>query len=101
MNWLLLVAAAVAAFTTVGHFVIGRKLYLLPMLAASFDEVARKVMHAVFHYVSVFLLLSTAALGAGAFGVSLGDGGDTLFRFIALNKHRGDRGARAVLIQSR
>jgi hypothetical protein len=68
MNWLVLISGLVAAFCTVGHFAIGSKQYLQPMLQASFDDVAKKVMHCVFHYVSVYLVLSTAFLIAVGFG---------------------------------
>jgi len=69
MNWLITISGIFALFTTIGHFTVGSKQFLKPMLDATFDPVARKVMHCVFHYVSVFLILSTLALllvGTGA-----------------------------------
>jgi len=68
MNWLVLTSGIVAAFCTVGHFAIGSKQFLQPMLQASFDDVSKKVMHCVFHYVSVYLVLSTIFLIAVGFG---------------------------------
>ena len=62
MNWYLIVAGLLAAFTSVGHFIIGSRQFLAPMLDASFDGVARKQMYSVFHYVSVDLVLSAALL---------------------------------------
>ena len=59
MNRYLIVSGLLPAFTTVGHFAIGSKRFLEPMLQAPFDGVARKQMHCVFHYVSVDLVLST------------------------------------------
>ncbi|MGD2269940.1 MAG: hypothetical protein PVI06_06025 [Desulfobacterales bacterium] len=84
MNPLLLISGLVAGFCTVGHFMIGSKSYLKPMLNASFDEVAKKVMHSVFHYVSVFLVLASIAL------LSLGFGwrphaGSLMAKFIAIH----------------
>jgi hypothetical protein len=85
MNVYLIVAGIVALFTTVGHFTIGSKQFLQPMLASTFDPLTQKVMHCVFHYVSAFLILSTAAMLLIGFGVDLGAGTQLLVRFIALN----------------
>ncbi len=83
MNWQLLVAGFVALSVVGGHFTIGSKQYLQPMLAASFDEVAKKVMHCVFHYVSVYLVISTAVLLALGFGIDLGGNSSLVVKFIA------------------
>lgn len=64
---------------------MGSKEYLNPMLAASFDPVPKKVMHSVFHYVSVFLILSTLALLALGFGIIADNQPSLLVHFIALN----------------
>jgi len=64
---------------------MGTKMYLKPMLSASFDLVPKKVMHSVFHYVSVFLILSTLALLLLGFGVITDSQPSLLVRFIALN----------------
>ena len=85
MNWPVLIAGVGAVFITLGHFVVGSRLYLKPMLQAEFDGLPKKVNHCVFHYVSVYLVLSAIFLllaGAGYTGQS-----DTswLVKFIALN----------------
>ncbi len=85
MNWFIISAGILGAFTTVGHFTMGTKEYLKPMLAASFDEVPKQVMRSVFHYVSVFLILSTLALLALGFGFITDEQPSLLARFIALN----------------
>ncbi len=85
MNGPIFIAGIAAAFCTLGHFTVGRKQYLLPMLAATFDDVAKKVNQCVFHYVSVFLVLSAAALLAIGSGAALPAGTAGLARFIALN----------------
>jgi hypothetical protein len=85
MNWLVLIAGLASAFTTIGHFVIGTKQYLAPMLAASFDDVPKKVMHSVFHYVSVFQIMSTLALLAVGLGLVTAGQPSLLVRFVALN----------------
>ena len=84
MNWLIIIAGVVAAFTTIGHFTIGSKQYLKPMLAASFDPEAKRVMQAVFHYVSTFLITSTLAMLAIGFGVITDVQPSLLVRFIAV-----------------
>lgn len=83
MNSWALAAGVLTGMTTLGHFTLGSRWYLRPMIAAEFDEVARKTMECVFHYVSVFLLLSTAALLAAGAGLLDGEPG-FLLRFIAL-----------------
>ncbi len=72
MNWMILVAGFVGGFTTIGHFLIGSKQFLSPMLESQFDLVPKKVMHSVFHYVSVYLIFSTTTLLLVGFGVDLG-----------------------------
>jgi hypothetical protein len=62
MNPLIVSAGIIALITTAGHFTAGRQMYLKPLLASDMDEVPKKVLHCVFHYVSTFLILSTLAL---------------------------------------
>ena len=50
MNALVLTAGIFAFGVVIGHFTLGAKLYLKPMLAAEFDPVAKRVMLCVFHY---------------------------------------------------
>ncbi len=85
MNCYVLSAAIFALLTTVGHFVMGTKLYLVPMLKSDLEPVAAKVMQAVFHYVSVFLILSTVVLFAVALGKVPAEAGHYLAAFVALN----------------
>lgn len=85
MNWLVFISGLFAAFTTVGHFVMGSKLYLRPMLDATFDEVAKKVMHCVFHYVSTDLVLSAIVLLAAGLGLDFGLHLRLLVKFIAIH----------------
>ena len=85
MNWFILIAGVVSAFTTLGHFAVGSKQFLKPMLEASFDPVPKKVMHCVFHYISAYLILSTLSLLAIGFGGITGEETTLLVRFIAVN----------------
>ena len=85
MNWFIFIAGVIAALATVGHFTIGRKSFLKPMLDAPFDDVPKKVMHCVFHYVSAFMVISTIALLVVGIGVKFKSGHTLLVDFIAIN----------------
>lgn len=85
MNMYLLIAGVLASLTVIGHFAVGQKSFLRPMVTAEFDEVAKQVMHSVFHYVSVFLLLSALVLLAAGLGYLNTQVSSALAVFIALN----------------
>ena len=85
MNGYILIAGVFALATVLGHFLVGSKQYLIPMLAASFDPIPKNVMHCVFHYISTYLILSAAALLIIGFGVWSGSGSKAVAIFIALN----------------
>ena len=85
MNLFLFISGLVAGFTTVGHFAIGSKSFLKPMLNASFDDIPKKVMHSVFHYISVFLVLSTIVLLFLGLSPQLKTASSLLVRFIAIH----------------
>ncbi len=85
MNAPIFVAGLAAAFITIGHFTIGSKQYLKPMLRAPFDTLPKKVNHCVFHYVSVYLLLSAIVLMLIGLGYLAGEKTTWLIRFIAAN----------------
>jgi hypothetical protein len=55
------------------------------MLEATFDPIAKKVMHCVFHYISTFLIISTIALLAVGSGTIKPQGSAILVQFIAAN----------------
>ena len=85
MNWALFIAGLFAGLTTLGHFFVGSKSFLKPMLQASFDEVPKKVLHCVFHYVSAYLILSTIVLLAMGLGFNVKGDTTLLIRFIAIH----------------
>jgi hypothetical protein len=85
MNWMILISGLAAGFVNLGHFTIGSKEFLKPMLQADFDDVPQKVMHCVFHYVSVYLILSFIVLMAIGLGFSFGAADKLLVKFIAVN----------------
>ncbi len=82
---MILIAGIFSAATTVGHFAVGSKAFLAPMLGAAFEEIPKKVMHCVFHYVSTFLILSAITLLLIGLGVWSGPGAIPVARFIAAN----------------
>jgi len=85
MNWLVLISGLFGLFAVIGHFTIGNKSFLKPMMDAQFEDVPKKIMHSVFHYVSVFMVLSTVALILVGFGIDFDLDDTLLVRFIALN----------------
>jgi len=85
MNWLILIGGLAAGFCTLGHFAIGSKAFLKPMLQAPFDDMPKKVMHCVFHYISVFLVLSSITLIAVGLGYHFNADTTLLVKFIAIN----------------
>ena len=85
MNWMILISGLAAGFVNLGHFTIGSKNFLKPMLQTDFDDVPKKVMHCVFHYVSVYLILSFIVLMAIGLGFSFGTADKLLVKFIAIN----------------
>lgn len=85
MNWPILISGLAAVFCTLGHFTVGRKQYLKPMLAASFDDVAKKVNHCVFHYVSAFLVLSAVCLVLIGAGLTFNTDTSLLVKFISIH----------------
>jgi hypothetical protein len=85
MKFMVLLSGIVALLTTIGHFTVGTQQFLNPLLKSDMEPVAKKVMQCVFHYMSVFLVLSTLALLMVGFEVRTGSPARLLTRFIALN----------------
>ena len=85
MNWMILVSGLAAGLANLGHFTVGSKNFLKPMLQADFDDVSKKVMHCIFHYISVYMVLSFMVLIAIGLGFSFGSANALLVKFIAIN----------------
>lgn len=66
MNFFILISAIISLAAVIGHFAIGRKDYLIPVLSSDIDIIPKKVMLSLFHYMSVFMILSTVILFAGS-----------------------------------
>ena len=85
MNWPIFIAGIGAVMITLGHFAVGSKLYLRPMLQASFDDLPKKVNHCVFHYISAYLVLSAVFLLLVGTGYTNPADTSWLVKFISLN----------------
>lgn len=62
MNWYLFLAALFTFFACIGHFTMGVKSFLKPVLEAEIDEIPKKVMHSLFHYMSAYMVISFVVL---------------------------------------
>jgi len=85
MNWMVFISGLAAGCVNLGHFIVGRKQFLKPMLQAEFDEIPKKVMQCVFHYISVYVILSFIVLIAVGLGFRFGPADTLLVKFIAVN----------------
>ncbi|NRD73599.1 hypothetical protein HQQ94_10125 [Shewanella sp. VB17] len=85
MNIFFIAAAILGLLTCLGHFTYGSKQYLQPMLASNLTPLVKTVLHCVFHFVSVFLVLSSMVLGACGMDVISNMQGFGLVLFVALN----------------
>ncbi|HJN06206.1 MAG TPA: hypothetical protein QF480_06290 [Bacteroidales bacterium] len=59
MNYLILTAGVIAALATIGHTTMGSKKFLRPVMKSDLDLTVKKVMQSLFHYMSVFMVLTT------------------------------------------
>ena len=85
MNYFILISAILSLAAVIGHFTMGRKDYLKPVLNSDIDIVPKKVMHSLFHYMSVFMVLSTIILFSGSSqSCPLYDYVQNMIRFIAI-----------------
>lgn len=64
MTNLVLAAAIFSLLATIGHFAMGKKMFLQPIMESNADILPKKVMESVFHYMSFFLVFTTFVLFA-------------------------------------
>jgi hypothetical protein len=69
INWLVLTSGVITFMLFIGHITVGVKDYLAPMLDAGFNGQAKKIMHCQFHYVTVFVFLSSVVLTVAGLGI--------------------------------
>ncbi len=62
MDYLILTSGILALLATIGHFMVGTKNFLKPVMNSDIDEIPKKVMQSIFHYMSVFLVLTSLFL---------------------------------------
>ncbi|WP_406661708.1 hypothetical protein V7O66_04095 [Methanolobus sp. ZRKC3] len=81
----IIIAGFLALFVVVGHFVFGSKWYLRPMLDSNMELIPKAILQSVFHYVSIYLLLSSITLLLIGFGIFLSPENVIMVKFIGLN----------------
>ncbi|MBC8316075.1 MAG: hypothetical protein ISR57_05780 [Bacteroidales bacterium] len=69
MNYFTLFAGIIALIAVIGHFAMGKKMYLTPVLKSDIDEVPKKVVESLFHYMSAFMIITTFFLIWSSFGM--------------------------------
>ncbi len=85
MNFFIFISALITFVAIIGHFTMGRKAYLKPVMDSDIEQVPKKVMQSVFHYMSVFLVLSLFILLAGSHrSCPMYDYVHTMIRFIGM-----------------
>ena len=85
MNPPIFLAGLGAALIAAEHLTRGRKQYLTPMLRISFDDLAKKTLLGVYHYLSSFLTISAAVLLAVGAGYDFNNQATWLVKFISIN----------------
>lgn len=83
MNWYLIISGVFAVLSTVGHLTAGYKQELQPMLEAEFDPGAKQTMHAIFHFGTAALVLSSVFLLLAGFGITFNTNPFLVVLFIA------------------
>jgi hypothetical protein len=71
MNYFIITSAVVATMANIGHFAMGNKEYLKPVMNSNAAEIPKKVMQSAFHYMSVYMVLTAVLLIAFSFGENL------------------------------
>ncbi len=62
MDYFILTSGVLASLATIGHFAVGTKDFLKPVMVSDIDEIPKKVMQSLFHYMSVFMVLTSIFL---------------------------------------
>ncbi len=85
MNIVVFLAGLVAGFATIGHFIIGSREFLKPVMGSQVEEIPKRVMMGLFHYMSVFMVLTTIILISLSLGCNLiFENPDDILKFIAV-----------------
>jgi len=70
MNYFFFAAGIISLSACVGHFTMGYKQFLKPVLNSNIDEIPKRVMLSLFHYMSVFMAISTILLLSFGLGIN-------------------------------
>ena len=62
MNYYIFTAGIISTFATIGHFTIGSKDFLKPVLNSEVGDIPKNVMISLFHYMSGFMVLTSVIL---------------------------------------
>ena len=62
MNYYIFTAGVISMLATIGHFAIGTKDFLKPVLNSEIDDIPKNVMVSLFHYMSGFMVLTSVIL---------------------------------------
>jgi len=85
MNYFIFVSAIISLAAVIGHFTMCRRDHLKPVMDSDIDIVPKKVIQSIFHYMSVFMVLSTIILFAGSHhSCPLYDYVQNMIRFIGI-----------------
>jgi hypothetical protein len=71
MDYLILTSGVVATLATIGHFAMGNKVYVKPVMDSNAAEIPKRVMLSAFHYMSVYMVLTVVILLAFSMGENL------------------------------
>ncbi|MEK7382402.1 MAG: hypothetical protein AAB262_03860, partial [Elusimicrobiota bacterium] len=96
----ILVAGILATGIVIGHFTLGFRMYVVPMLGSYTPLVPRATMHGVFHHLSVFLCLAAAARPAIGLGKVDYQSNQLFVRFLGANYALFAVGPLAMLVES-
>jgi len=62
MNYYIFTAGVISTLATIGHFAIGTKDFLKPVLNSEVGDIPKNVMVSLFHYMSGFMVLTSVIL---------------------------------------
>jgi hypothetical protein len=71
MNYFLLSSGIISLLGCAGHFTLGYNDYIRPVLQSDIDAIPKKIVLCIYHYMSVFMVLTTILLLSFAFNQNL------------------------------
>ncbi|MDP7668236.1 MAG: hypothetical protein QF738_09285 [Rhodospirillales bacterium] len=84
INTYLVISGLIAAFVLVGHSTIGRKQFFLPMVEATFDPRAKRIMEFVWHMSTASLVFPPLVLLYAGFAGADGQAWKYLIAYLAV-----------------